>query len=247
MKHYHGTPISGTKVAQAQVLRGRFAFIPWKAPGALPVAMEVCRGFAVDNSAFSFWTSGEKPDWREYIKWLKNFCRHPRFDFAVIPDVIDGSEKDNDELIKQWDRECWHPVRVHGCPVWHLHESLTRLEKLVCGRFDIVALGSGGEYSTPGSLAWEARMDEAFAVICDSDGWPRTRIHGLRMLRPDIVEAYPFYSCDSTNIAQNGLRQSLALGVDDSPWGSEVIAGRIERSMSPATWTAPTATATNLF
>lgn len=245
MKHFHGTPISGTKVAQAQVLRGRFAFVPWKSPAALSVAMEVCRGFAVDNSAFSFWTSGETPDWTEYIKWVKGFCRHPRFEFAVIPDVIDGSESENEELIKQWDKSCWHPLRVHGCPVWHLHESLERLEKLVNGRFEIVALGSSGQYATPGVGDWWDRMNEAFDVICE-DGQPRCRIHGLRMLRPEIIEAFPFYSCDSTNVAQNGLRQALKLGVDDSAWGSEVIAGRIERVQSPAKWTK-TETTQQLF
>jgi hypothetical protein len=245
MKHFHGTPISGTLVAQAQVLRGRFAFVPWKAPTALAVAMEVCRGFAVDNSAFSFWTNGETPEWPEYIKWVKGFCRHPRFEFAVIPDVIDGGEEENDDLIKQWDKACWHPVRVHGCPVWHLHESLERLERLVNGRYEIVALGSSGEYSNPGTETWSERMNEAFKVICEN-GEPRCRIHGLRMLRSEIVSAYPFYSCDSTNVAQNGKREALRHKSGDSIWGSEVIAHRIECVQSPERFT-PRPTQRSLF
>ena len=77
-------------------------------------------------------------------------------------------------------------------------------------------------------------MREAFEVICDEDGYPRRRIHGLRMLSEHIVAEFPFYSCDSTNVAQNGLRRALSLGRDDSAWGCEVDAGRIERVQSPS-------------
>ena len=236
MKHFHGTPISGTLVAQAQVLRGRFAFVPWRAPSALELALEVCRGVAVDCSAYTFWTTGEQPNWMDYVGWVKTICRHPRFEFAVIMDAIDGSEKDNDDLLRLWDKHCWHPRRVIGCPVWHLHESLERLERLVNGRYDIVAMGSSGKYSTPGTEAWSERMNEAFKVICEN-GEPRCRIHGLRMLRSEIVSAYPFYSCDSTNVAQNGKREALRHKSGDSVWGSEVIAHRIESVQSPSKFT----------
>lgn len=235
MKHYHGTPISGTKVAQAQILRNRFALIPWAAPNALKIALEVSRGVAVDNSAYTFWRTGEQPNWHDYIKWVKGFCRHPRFEYAMIPDVIDGTEQDNADLIKMWEKAAYHPIRIHGCPVWHLHESLDRLERLV--RFwSIVALGSSGEYATPGTEAWRARMDEAFTVICDENGYPKTRIWGLRMLSADIVSAYPFYACDSTNVAQNGLRRARQLGRNNAAWGCEVDAGRIELIQSPSQW-----------
>lgn len=236
MKHFHGTPISGSNVAQAQLLRGRFAFIPWKAPGSLEIAKAVSRGFAIDNSAFSFWSSGQSPDWKEYMDWAISLARSPRFEFAIIPDVIDGSEKENDELIQRWDRKCWSPVRVPGVPVWHLHESLDRLDRLVSGRFDMVSLGSSGEYASIGTEAWWCRMSEAFGVICDDDGRPKRRIHGLRMLAQNVVESFPFYSCDSTNMAQNGLATAMKNGRDNAAWGCEVLAGRIELIQSPETF-----------
>jgi hypothetical protein len=247
MKHYHGTPISGTEVAQTQVLRGRFALIPWKAPTALEIALEVCRGVVADNSAYSFWASGETPNWGDYITWVKGFARHPRFEFAIIPDVIDGTERDNDLLIRDWDRVCHHPVKVHGCPVWHLHESMNRLVRLTNGRWPIVALGSSGEYANPGSPAWESRMAEAFDVICDEDGYPRVRIHGLRMLADYIVDKYPFYSCDSTNAAQNGARLARKLRRENATWGCDVLAGQIECVQSPPTWSRCEVTQPGLF
>ena len=66
-------------------------------------------------------------------------------------------------------------------------------------------------------------MHEAFSAIVDEDGFPRAKIHGLRMLRSDIVTAFPFASCDSTNATQNGTRKALQIGAEQ-PMGSELIA-----------------------
>ena len=46
-------------------------------------------------------------------------------------------------------------------------------------------------------------MSEAMDVICDSDGRPACKIHGLRMLDVDIFSRFPFSSADSTNIGRN--------------------------------------------
>ena len=188
----------------------------------------------VDNSAFSFWSTGEKPNWMDYVTWCRTFANHPRFDFAIVPDTIDGTEKDNNDLLRIWDRNGWHPIRIAGCPVWHLHESLDRLKMLV-SRWDRVALGSSGDYATPGVGDWWDRMADAFDVICDDDGHPKSKIHGLRMLRGDIVSKFPFASCDSTNAAQNGTRESIKNKVDSS-WGRQTIARRMEQVQSPSKW-----------
>lgn len=235
MKHYHGTPIGRTRESAEKFVEGRFVLVPWKRPEDLQRAMSFSRGFCVDNSAYTFWTSGEKPDWSEYIKWVRTFAQHPRFEFALIPDVIDGTETDNDDLIKQWSKSAYHPVRIAGAPVWHLHESLGRLERLVSGRWQIVALGSSGQWPNPGVGCWWDRMNEAFGVICGKDGYPKCKIHGLRMLRGDIVSRYPFASCDSTNAVQNGGREAEKNGVD-AGWGSLTIARRMELIQSPSKW-----------
>ena len=45
---------------------------------------------------------------------------HPGFDFAIIPDVIDGSEEENDDLLAEWRF-------FDGISVYQLHESPDRL------------------------------------------------------------------------------------------------------------------------
>lgn len=245
MIHYHGTPLGGTRARGEEFAAGRFLLVPWKRPEDLEMVASVSRGFILDNSAFSFWTSGEKPEWNGYLDWCRTVARNPRFNFALIPDVIDGTEKDNDDLLRIWDRGGHWPIRVEGCAVWHLHESFDRLKMLV-QRFRWVAMGSSGEWSTPGTDDWRERMDEAFGVICDDDGFPRAKIHGLRMLRSDIVIRYPFASCDSTNAAQNGPREGVKLGTD-SLWGSANIARKIEQVQSPSRWCRKKAMQGDLF
>jgi hypothetical protein len=230
MIHYHGTPIGGTRAAAEEFASRRSLLIPWKSPQDLERVMELSRSFMVDNSAFTFWSTGEKPDWIKYVQWCKTFARHPRFDFAIIPDVIDGSEEDNNQLIRIWDRNCHAGIVVAGAPVWHLHESIGRLVMLA-KRWPRICMGSSGGYE-PGVGHWWGRMDEAFEAICE-DGYPITKVHGLRMLRKDIIERYPFASCDSTNAVQNGTREAMKNGVDSS-WGRMTIARRIEAAQSPS-------------
>lgn len=237
--------MGGKREEVPRILRGRYALIPFGRTEDLGVAAEVCRGFCLDNGAFSAWRSG-KPitDWRPYFELCHEWQYHPRFEFAIIPDVIDGSEADNDELIQQWSkargvlcRRDTTPSRLNGVPVWHLHESLQRLRRLAVN-WPMIALGSSGEFATPGDTAWAERMSEAMAVICIK-GRPITRLHGLRMLDPEIVGKYPFWSADSTNVAQNKTRRLSKYDPPSPIQTADLIASRIEAQQSPADWIQP--------
>ena len=232
MIHYHGTPVGGKAHEAASFMDGKFVLIPWKNKDDLVRAMECSRGFIIDNSAFSFWSTKESPDWRDYAKWVNQVSNHPRFNWAIIPDVIDGSEEENDCLIEMW--KSWSCVQ--GVPVWHMHESLDRLFRL-CHNYGRVAIGSSGQWPTPGVGGWWDRMDEAFDRITDGQGYPIAKIHGLRMLRRDIIERYPLSSADSTNAAQNGNREGNKIGCGTF-WGQMTLARRIEQAQSPSKWTA---------
>ncbi len=154
----------------------------------------------------------------------------------MIPDVIDGDEAANDALIAEspWlDRSPWV-----GAPVWHLHESLERLERLALA-WPRICLGSSGEFATVGSPSWYTRMSEAMDAVCDRDGRPVCKLHGLRMLNPDVFTRFPFASADSTNIGQN-------VGID-SKWRepyspptkearAQVMRERIEAHQAQTFW-----------
>lgn len=237
MIHYHGTPITPQSAAAAALSAGH-AFISFLDARDLSVAAEVCQSFAVDNGAFSAWRRG-KPitDWRPFHTWVDDVRLMPGFDFAVIPDVIDGSEADNDALIDEWP---WQDAKTRsvGAPVWHMHESLDRLIRLAVA-WPRVCIGSSGEFARVGSLEWWARIHEAMAVVCNDAGLPITKLHGLRMLNPAVFSRLPFASADSTNIARNINIDKAWRGTYTPPTKearAQVMRARIESHNSAATY-----------
>lgn len=185
-------------------IRAGHAFVSFAHPNQLGLAVAVCQSFAIDNSAYSAWKLG-KPvtDWSDYYRFAAEAKRQPACDFAVIPDVIDGTEAENDDLAADFPFPRWF-----GAPVWHLGESFLRLERLAT-RWPRVCLGSSGEFAQIGTPQWWRRMHEAMRVICDDAGHPRCRLHGLRMLDPRVFTKFPFASADSTNIGRNiGIDQA---------------------------------------
>lgn len=233
MIHYHGTPVGGTRQEAARFLVGRHALVPFLRQEDLGPVLEFAQSFMLDNSAFTHWRAGHgRIDFDGYFDWVQSLYRHPAFDFCLIPDVIDGTEEDNAELVMKWVRT---GTKALGAPVWHMHESLEWLEYLV-SHFALVAIGSSGQWKQPGTNAWWRRMSDAMRVACDADGRPRTRLHGLRMLDPDIFGRLPLRSADSTNAVVNSSAASRfgQYVPATSSQRSAVIADRIERFSSPA-------------
>lgn len=231
MIHYHGGPITPVEAGLA-CWQGRHAMISFAHPYQLPLAAEVSQSFALDNGAFSFWRGGEKPEWADYYAWVDEWCCHPGFDWAIIPDVIEGDEEANDALVKNW------PFGPNvGVPVWHLHESLGRLSHL-CDDWPRIALGSSGKWANPGTSVWWERMARVMEVVT-INGRPTNRLHGLRMLNPEIFRRLPLSSADSTNVARN-------VGMDGAWRGSyqpsnrairaKILVERIEAMNSASEW-----------
>jgi hypothetical protein len=195
MIHYHGGRHSTQHIA-VEIWKRRHALVSFADPGQLPIAAEVAQSFVLDNGAFSVWKQGATVDWERYYAWVDEWMRHPAFDWAVIPDVIEGAEADNDDLIAAW------PLPRHvGVPVWHMHESIERLRRL-CGSWQRVALGSSGKFSVPGTNRWWQRVTLALDAVCQN-GRPITKLHGLRMLRPSLFEYLPLASADSAGVSRS--------------------------------------------
>lgn len=220
MLHYHGLPITPATAA-ARVLSGGHGFLSIASAGQLPLLLEVAQSFAVDNGAFSAWKRGSPVgDWQKYYSWVDDVRHYPSFDFAVIPDVIEGSTEENDQLIQAWP---WNQsAQWIGAPVWHLDEPLERLERLA-DNWPRVCIGSAGIYRAVGCMTWWARMAQTMDAICDSSGRPRCKLHGLRMLNPAVFSLLPLASADSTNIARN-------IGIDSAWRGTYPPAGKEARA-----------------
>lgn len=238
MIHYHGLPINPATAA-LRAIGGGHAFVSFRHANQLHTAIEVCQSLAVDNGAFSAWKSGEPVrDWRPYYEWVRGLYRFPCFDFAVIPDVIDGDELANDALLAEWKEQGF--AEHIGAPVWHMHESLARLERL--SKYPRICIGSSAEFARIGSTAWEDRMVEAMRVLCDENGKPVCKIHGLRMLNPKVFTRFPFASADSTNIGRNVGIDSKWKGTYTPPTKearAAIMRERIESHQSAPIWEPP--------
>ncbi len=207
-------------------------------PSQIALAADVCQSFAIDNGAFTYWKQGKEDyPWDEFVAWADLWRSHPGLDFILIPDVIDGTEKQNDHFLTRWP----HRVDI-SCPVWHMHESMARLSNLI-RNYPRVAIGSSGDYAELQTEKWWDRIAEAMGSACDPTGQPRTRLHGLRMMSPTIFSHVPFSSVDSTNVGQNvnidkkwkGTYQPLS-----KQSRAIVLADRCERHASAVRWNAQT-------
>lgn len=233
MIHYHGLPM-WPQSDMPRAFAARHGMVSFEHPGQIEIAAEVCQSVVLDNGAFSAWKSGKALDIEGYVHWCRQWLKHPAVEWCVIPDVIDGTEAQNDMQCHRW------PHGMNGVPVYHLHESMERLERLV-GRYPRVALGSSGMYADPGAPAWWARMAEVMRVACTADGMPKTKLHGLRMLDPVLFSHIPLASADSCNIARN-------VGIDakwNGPYAPKskhmralVMMDRIEGHASASRWCA---------
>jgi len=235
MIHYHGTPITPIAIATA-FLATRHAMVSFANPDQIELVAEVCQSFTLDNGAFSAWTAnGEIVNVEAYANWVRQWDRHPGFDWCVIPDVVNGTTEENDLMIARW----FQTGMRHGVPVWHMHESLDRLWYL-CSAYERVAIGSSGAFAVVGDKTWWERISAAMDFICDKQGRPPCKLHGLRMLNPTVFSQLPLASADSTNVARN-------IGIDAkwdrAPYAPRsksvralVLADRIERHASASTW-----------
>lgn len=200
-----------------KALRARHALVSHMHPRQIALVAAICQSFCLDNGAFSAWRAGSPIlDWHPYYAWCALWLNHPGCDFALIPDVIDGTVVDNDRLIAEW------PHGHRGVPVWHMHESLDRLDRL-SREWPRIAIGSSAEFAVVGTASWWKRMDEATQVLVGLNGHPRCKLHGLRMLNPRVFRRLPLASADSANIARN-------IGIDKAWKGTYVPRSKESRA-----------------
>jgi hypothetical protein len=196
------------------------------------IVAEVCQSFVLDNGAYSVWKSGHTLDVDGYIQWCYQWYRHPGFDWAIVPDVIEGSEADNDALLCEW------PTDIRGAAVWHMNESIDRLLRLA-NDWDVVAIGSSGAWSRVGDEGWWIRIGQAMDALCDEYGRPPCRLHGLKMLDPKVFTKLPLSSADSTTAARRSNMNQDRFGMYVPATAAQraaVVADRIEAHNSAPCW-----------
>lgn len=215
MLHYHGTPI--TPRSKLLAMAGKHFCVSFADKRDGDWCLLHGQSVMWDNGAFSAFTKGKATDWADYYKWLEPRLSHPHW--AVVPDVIDGSPKDNLKLINKWPhrKDC-------SAIVWHMAEPIEHLLHLIDLEFGKICFGSSGAYWQVGSEKWERRCDEAFNAICKRGSLPW--IHMLRGLALS-GDKWPFASADSANVARHHNELNIC---------PERMARRIDAIQCPAHW-----------
>jgi hypothetical protein len=172
----------------------------------------------LDNGAFSAKTRGLLLDRDGFYAWVEPLLTHPHW--AVVPDVIDGSEDEQRQMVKSW------PFRKEmGIPVWHLGLPISYLIEL-CDAWGRVCFGSAGEFWQIGTSKWCHRMDEAFNALVNAYGRQIPWVHGMRMLGQSSGP-WPLASADSTNVALHHAEHLECAGC---------MAKRIDSTNPPTKW-----------
>jgi len=191
MIHYHGTPIS--PISALYELAGRNFCVSHARPDDVRRVHEIGQSVMLDNGAFSAWKRGHKTDWNSYYEWTDKWLDCPTT-WAVIPDVIDAGTQEQDALLREW------PHGHRGAPVWHMDEPISRALRLT-DEWPLVCIGSTAEFRKVLSPEWTRKMDELWNEIATRHR-RLPRLHMLRGMQLSGMQ-WPFYSVDSTDIAQN--------------------------------------------
>lgn len=209
----HGTPITPKRLLPQ--LKGGSFCVSYMNPEQLDECIELVgkdQILILDNGAFTAWKKGITLDaawWDGFYTWANAAMDRCPQAVAVIPDVIEGNEEDNLQLIKDalHQEKLKYPERAMA--IWHLNESLDQLQKLY-RIFNFVGFGSCQEYdiarNKPGSEYLE-RIKEVFAHMNYWDikfNITRPWIHMMRGL--GVLDKIGFDSADSCNVAINHCR-----------------------------------------
>jgi len=214
--HYHGTPISPMKAIET--MGGKHFCVSYARPDDLKRCLRIGQSLMLDNGAFSAKTRGLPFDRDGFYGWVEPLLAHPHW--GVVPDVIDGSEDEQREMVKSW------PFRKEmGIPVWHLGLSISYLIEL-CDAWGRVCFGSAGEFWQIGTSKWCHRMDEAFNALVNTYGRQIPWVHGMRMLG-QASGPWPLASADSTNVALHHAEHLECAGC---------MAKRIDSTNPPTKW-----------
>lgn len=215
MIHYHGTPL--TPRLALQKMAGKNFCVSFADPRDADWCATHGQSVMWDNGAFSLFTQGKQVDWHRFYDWVET--RLSPVNWAIVPDVIDGDIDANYALAEQWPFDT-----SNACVVWHMHEPVEHIGRLLDLGFGKVAFGSSGQYWEVGGPTWERRADEAFNFI--SQRGPLPWVHMLRGL--DLCgDRWPFSSADSVNVARNYKDRLVC---------PERMARRIDSVQCPTSW-----------
>lgn len=177
----------------------------------------------IDSGAFSIWNKGGTLDLQDYIDFLKNFEKNHLSKFNEVwyvnLDVIPGKQGDkfiSTEQVRQaaddgfdnylkMRNEGWDNI-IH---VFHQGESVDVLDRLLDTDPEYVGISPSNDSMTAARKIW---LTEAFNHIKQKKGYVKT--HGFAVTSIDLMNAFPWFSVDSTSWFMIGMYGKLCIPLD---------------------------------
>lgn len=151
----------------------------------------------LDSGAFSAHTLGVQikvEDYCDYIHRNRDIIRVE--DGNLMASVLDGI---GDPLQTYRNQLQMEALGVRPLPCFHFGEDERYLEWYV-QNYDYITIGGMVGKSVPQLMTWLDRVWNKHMV--DGSGNPRLKVHAFGITSIPIMEAYPWYSCDSSSWIQ---------------------------------------------
>jgi hypothetical protein len=150
----------------------------------------------LDSGAFSAHTLGVHLSVREYCDYiLRNADIIRQEDGALMASVLDGI---GDPLLTYRNQLEMESYGVRALPCFHAGEDERYLQWYL-QHYDYITLGGMVGSSTKQLMIWLTRMFDRYLA---PGGKVRCKVHGFGITSVEIMEEYPWYSCDSSSWIQ---------------------------------------------
>jgi hypothetical protein len=167
----------------------------------------------LDSGAFSAWTLNVTLSVKEYCNYIvRNRDIVRTEDGNLMASVLDGIGDPHQTYRNQLEMEARfrdeHGVDLRPLPCFHAGEDERYLEWYVAN-YDYITLGGMVGSSTKQLMVWLDRIWDRY--LTDGAGRPKIKVHGFGITAVPIMEAYPWYSCDSSSWIQSAAFGSIIM------------------------------------
>lgn len=151
----------------------------------------------LDSGAFSAYTLGVDLDLPTYCKYIiENEDIIRKDDGILMASVLDGIGDAQLTYENQMEME---RLGAKPLPCFHVGEDERYLEWYIAN-YDYITLGGMVSCSSTQLLIWLERMWEKY--LTDGAGRAKIKVHGFGITSKNIMERYPWHSCDSSSWIQ---------------------------------------------
>ena len=152
----------------------------------------------LDSGAFSAHTLGTQIDIKAYCKYIwDNWDIIRCEDGMPMASVLDGIGDPEKTWLNQLEME---RLGVPALPCFHFGEPEHYLERYVA-KYPYITIGGMVGKTVPQLMTWLDRVWNKHMV--DGAGRPKTKVHAFGITSIPVMEAYPWYSCDSSSWVQS--------------------------------------------